>query len=128
MEALHERYTYENRAEKWPDVDRTNLEFHTAIHLRAGNPVLVETLEDLYARTERVRGLTHRFSVGHSVILLGDHDELMKLIRAGDANGCARVMSRHIHRGLGKLADFLEEMFGPRFEMMDESLDQKTAG
>lgn len=119
LEELHSAYADAMNNENWPATARINLDYHLAIHRQAGNPVLLETLQDLFARTERVRGLTGQFAELDTKILLDDHGKILHLIRQGDADGCADAMHRHVLRGLGRLADYLEVTYGPDLDVPD---------
>lgn len=119
LEGLHEKYSIEMKAGDWPATAKTNLDFHLAIHYQANNPVLIDTLQDLFARTERVRGLAGQFAVLDTMILLEDHEEILRNIRAGDPEACAEAMKYHVLRGLGRLADFLDTTYGPDLESID---------
>lgn len=119
LEELHSGYAEAMKKENWPATARINLDYHLAIHRQTGNPVLLETLQDLFARTDRVRGLTGRFDELDTKILLDDHDNLLQLIRQGNAGGCADAMRSHVLRGLGRLADYLESTYGPDLKVPD---------
>jgi len=124
---IHGRFVAEGDAGAWGQMAQTNLEFHSAIHRRAENAVLMETLEDMYARTSRVRGIW-AFTCGDALNQVREHEEIMEHIRRGDPEGCARAMRAHVLQRLGSLADYLERTYGPGLEVPDGAIEGRLAG
>lgn len=75
------------------------LDFHTAIAEAAGNQTLLLTtrlLRSLYQESAR---LTRRQPENYST-LLADHEEILRAIRAGDAERAAAASEAHMRHGL----------------------------
>ncbi|MBU4335664.1 MAG: GntR family transcriptional regulator [Actinobacteria bacterium] len=72
--------------------------FHAALVAAAGNAVLDAAFATIRDRQERMttRALWRRVDVGARV--LAEHDEIVQLIAAGDADGFASTLDRHMHQ------------------------------
>lgn len=79
------------------DADRT---FHLALTDLAGNPMLSAVVEDLRART-RLPGLGALVGRDELSASAAEHDELLDRLVAGDGEGAAAVMRRHIGHTTG---------------------------
>lgn len=125
--AIHRRFVAEGDAGVWTQMAQTNLEFHSSIHRRAENAVLMETLEDMYARTARVRGIW-AFTRGDALNQVREHEEILDRIRGKDPEGCAQAMRAHVLQRLGSLADYLERTYGPGLDVPDGAIEGRLAG
>lgn len=73
---------------------RLNAEFHHEIVEMSGNPLLRDLMEPLDGRLHRLFRLT---SVpGDAPIMCGEHEQLFRMIGAGDEQGAAELMRRHV--------------------------------
>ncbi|TYP90709.1 GntR family transcriptional regulator [Blastococcus xanthinilyticus] len=77
--------------------------FHAAIHRAAHNALLVQTLDDLWTKTDRYR--RHGLEEGRSDAELDaratEHRQLFEAVRDQDADAAAELMSRHVRTSLG---------------------------
>lgn len=73
-------------------------EFHTSLVAGAENAVLDAAFSTIRDRQERMttRALWRRLDVGARV--LAEHEELLGLVAAGDVDGFARALDRHMHQ------------------------------
>ena len=74
---------------------RADREFHAGLLALAGNPVLAETVMRLRDRS-RLYGLPGLARAGTLVHTAQEHDPLLDLVAAGDADGAAEAMRRHV--------------------------------
>lgn len=78
----------------------TDRRFHLALLALAGNDELVAVVGDLRART-RLYGLGELQQSGTLTQSAAEHEEILNLITAGDADGAAALMRRHIQHVRG---------------------------
>lgn len=83
--------------------------FHRAIAVASGNPLLVETLDQL---SERVKGamyvtlsLTRQASEQRRARVLDEHDRIVHAIRIGDPESAAIAMRYHLDQVRNRLLD-----------------------
>jgi DNA-binding GntR family transcriptional regulator len=69
--------------------------FHLALLALAGNKHLVEVIDNLRARS-RLYGLQQLADRGQLSVSAREHEQLVDLVLAGDAEGAGRLMARHI--------------------------------
>ncbi len=74
---------------------RADREFHSGLLALAGNPVLAETVMRLRDRS-RLYGLPGLARAGTLVETAREHDGLLDLVAAGDADGAAAAMRTHV--------------------------------
>lgn len=74
---------------------RADREFHAGLLALAGNPVLAETVMRLRDRS-RLYGLPGLARAGTLVETASEHDPLLDLVAAGDAEGAAAAMRHHV--------------------------------
>jgi DNA-binding GntR family transcriptional regulator len=74
---------------------RVDREFHAGLLALAGNPVLAETVMRLRDRS-RLYGLPGLARAGRLVDSAREHDALLDLVEAGDADGAAAAMGVHV--------------------------------
>ena len=72
-----------------------NWRFHAALYRAAGRPRWLETLQDLNARTDRFIRLQLALT-GALDRARGEHQAILTLARAGEADDAAALMRRHI--------------------------------
>lgn len=82
---------------RYLEVDR---QFHLELTAMLGNPLLVELIGDLRART-RMLGLHSMVQSDTLMRSAGEHAELLTLLVDGDANGAHDLMERHIGHAVG---------------------------
>jgi len=71
-----------------------NADFHREIVAMSGNPLLRDLMEPLDGRLHRLFRLT---SVpGDAPTMCGEHEQLFRMISAGDEQGAAELMRRHV--------------------------------
>lgn len=80
---------------------RADREFHAGLLELAGNPVLAETVMRLRDRS-RLYGLPGLARAGRLVETAREHDVLLDLIVAGDAEGAAAAMRTHVSHVRGQ--------------------------
>lgn len=78
--------------------------FHLSLLALAGNRHLVDVVADLRARS-RLYGLESLAERGELARSAKEHEELVDLVLAGDAEGAAALMRRHIGHVRGSWAD-----------------------
>ena len=79
---------------------------HAAIYRASHNDLLINTLEALWDKADRYRriGLVVERSQGERDVKADEHNQLVVCVIAGDSEGAAAVMSRHISTSLGAQA------------------------
>lgn len=77
-------------------VIRLSGEFHLLLAGIAGNAVLLEVLEGLVSRSSLVIAVYER--AGSAACTGHDHGDILDLLAAGDAEGAADAMARHMDR------------------------------
>ncbi|NUQ87730.1 MAG: GntR family transcriptional regulator [Glycomyces artemisiae] len=82
--------------------------FHLELTAILGNPVLVETIAELRART-RLVGLVSLVETSMLDVSAAEHHRLLDHLVAGDADACAELMRQHIGHAVGWWAGKAEE-------------------
>jgi len=88
------------------DAVRAHRQFHTALYRASGNPVLIGMLDDLWDKSDRYRRLGLELIAGSAEPRMRDYQEhfrLMELVVAGDSEGAAALMRRHVQSSLNAL-------------------------
>jgi DNA-binding GntR family transcriptional regulator len=96
IRALRQHLARQHDAETQPDrraFIRLLGEFHVALARLAGNPVLVEMLQRLTARTCLMTAL---YELPEASCALVEHAELVDRLAQGDASGCVALIERHL--------------------------------
>ena len=80
--------------------------FHAAIYFASHNEILISTLEDLWTKADRYRRLALRPGRARAdqEAKAAEHQALLDCVIAGDREGAAEVMHRHIDGSLGATA------------------------
>ncbi|WP_335990788.1 GntR family transcriptional regulator [Glycomyces sp. MUSA5-2] len=82
--------------------------FHLELTAILGNPVLVETIAELRART-RLVGLVSLVETSMLDVSAAEHHRLLDHLVAGDADACEELMRQHIGHAVGWWAGKAEE-------------------
>ncbi|MEU5875741.1 GntR family transcriptional regulator [Glycomyces sp. NPDC047369] len=82
--------------------------FHLELTAILGNPVLVETIAELRART-RLVGLVSLVETSMLDVSAAEHHRLLDHLVEGDADACAELMRQHIGHAVGWWAGKAEE-------------------
>lgn len=98
--ALAARMSTAAREGDLPTWLRVDLEFHLGLTRLLGNPLLVEVIADLRART-RLVGLAALQSGDGLARSAAEHHELLDLLARGDAEGAEALMRTHIGHTVG---------------------------
>lgn len=69
--------------------------FHEQIAAASANPVLVEILRVLHARSQRFWAISLS-ALGHVAEVSGEHQEIIQALARGDADAAARTVQEHI--------------------------------
>lgn len=88
-----------------------NARFHDVLYRAAGQPVTHELVRGLRARFERHLRLMWR-RTGHAALSNDEHEELLRLVLAGDAGAVRLMMERHIERSTAEVLRALGEASG----------------
>ena len=90
--------------------------FHAAVHRASHNSLLVQTLDGLWAKTDRYRrhGLEPGRTAEERDARATEHRLLYEAVRDGDAEAAADLMRRHVETSLGaRSLDRLADADGP---------------
>lgn len=77
-------------------------DFHRAVYRACGNDIMVRMLDEVWDKSERYRRLGLDLPAGDEprVADLEEHHELVRLLRAGDADAAERLARRHVAHSL----------------------------
>ncbi|NBE92672.1 GntR family transcriptional regulator [Nonomuraea sp. KC401] len=80
--------------------------FHRALYAASHNDLLIQTLDSLWDKADRYRRLALEAGRGQDARdrKAAEHEALVELVIAGEAEGAAAVMRRHIDTSLGAQA------------------------
>ena len=78
-------------------LSRANKRFHKQIHLASHNRFLVQQL-DLVHRSMALMATTSFAAEGRDAVALGEHDEIVRAIEAGDGEASYQALKTHISR------------------------------
>lgn len=80
--------------------------FHAAIYTASHNDLLIGTLESLWDKADRYRGLALRTDRGQEARdqKAREHDLLVECVALGDSAGAEEIMRGHIDTSLGATA------------------------
>ncbi|MGW5232952.1 GntR family transcriptional regulator [Streptomyces nodosus] len=76
------------------DLAALNADFHRQIVVLSGNPLLQDLMQPLDGRLRRLFRLTAE--PGDGPLMCGEHEELFRAVRSGDAQTAAHLARRHV--------------------------------
>ena len=85
-----------------------NDDFHRAIVAASGNPYIQEAYDQLHYGPQMFR-ITRQFGQIDLDEILAEHEAILAALAAGDPDGAATAMSRHIVEGLARWQRLAEE-------------------
>ena len=78
-------------------LSRANKRFHRQLHLASHNRFLVQQL-DLVHRSMALMATTSFAAEGRDAVALGEHDDIVRAIEAGDGEAAYQALKTHISR------------------------------
>lgn len=89
-----------------------NREFHRALYMACGNPILTRTLDELRDQAALVSVSGWR-SAGGSSSETAEHEEILAAALAGDANRAAQLLAAHISGFINRVLPTLDGRVDP---------------
>lgn len=85
-----------------------NARFHDALYRAAERPITLDLVHGLRARFERYLRLMWRMT-GHAALSNEEHEEILALVLAGDAEAVWRTMARHVEASTAEILRVVRE-------------------
>lgn len=89
------------------DATNRNRDFHAAIYRSSRNPVLIETLDQLWDRADRYRRLIR--GVSSDPETFAEHEKLLKTVLDRDGKKAAALMREHLQRAGALIEESLRQ-------------------